>query len=70
MRFLLVIFIFLSAICLAAAHTITIPANVKECFFEDLQINDKMTITFQVGDGGHLDIDFWVNITFFAQNIL
>ncbi|GBB87867.1 hypothetical protein RclHR1_14360006 [Rhizophagus clarus] len=61
MRFLLVIFLFLSAICLAAAHTIAIPANTKECFFEDLQIDDKMTITFQVGDGGHLDIDFWIS---------
>lgn len=65
MRFLLVIFTFLSAIYLAAAHTITIPANVKECFFEELHVNDKMTITFQVGDGGQLDIDFWVNINFF-----
>ncbi|CAB5348170.1 uncharacterized protein OCT59_016536 [Rhizophagus irregularis] len=58
MRFLLVIFTFLSAICLVAAHTITIPARVKECFFEELQVDDKMTITFQVGDGGQLDIDF------------
>jgi hypothetical protein len=73
MRFLLVIFTFLSAICLVTAHTITIPAHVKECFFEELQVDDKMTITFQVGDGGQLDIDFWVSIIFFLntrQNIL
>ncbi|CAG8604959.1 10265_t:CDS:2 [Funneliformis mosseae] len=51
----------LSVICLAAAHTITLPAYVKECFFEDLHLDDKMTITFQVGEGGHLDVDFWIS---------
>jgi len=61
MRFFLVIFTFLSALCLVAAHTITLPAHIRECFFEDLQTDDKMTITFQVGDGGHLDIDFWIS---------
>lgn len=60
---------------------IDVPASKKECFFEDLHINDKvrvlslrasasqtdrefslkMTVTYQVGGGGHLDIDFWVS---------
>ncbi|EMD40692.1 hypothetical protein CERSUDRAFT_91429 [Gelatoporia subvermispora B] len=56
---------------------IEVPASKKECFFEDLHINDKvwrgsalpvisrklvsqMTVTYQVGGGGHLDIDFWL----------
>ena len=60
--FLVFVFTFFSAICLVATHTITIPPHVKECFFEDLRHDDKMTITFQVGEGGHLDIDFWVII--------
>jgi len=43
------------------AHLIEVTAGQKECFFEDLNINDKMTVTYQVGGGGHLDIDFWVS---------
>ena len=64
---------------LAFSHLIEIPASKKECFFEDLHVNDQvrnvalprlsnsthlllsqMTVTYQVGGGGHLDIDFWV----------
>jgi len=39
---------------------VEVKAGTKECFFEDLHINDKMTVTYQVGDGGNLDIDFWL----------
>ncbi|KAL0063117.1 p24 complex component [Marasmius tenuissimus] len=42
------------------AHMIDVNAGKKECFFEDLNKNDKMTVTYQVGGGGHLDIDFWL----------
>ncbi|CAI2162322.1 12525_t:CDS:2 [Funneliformis geosporum] len=59
--FLVFVLTFLSVICLVTAHTITLPAHVKECFFEDLHREDKMTITFQVGDGGNLDVDFWIS---------
>ncbi|CDZ96828.1 copii-coated vesicle protein [Phaffia rhodozyma] len=45
---------------LARAHSIEIAAGAKECFFEDLHTEDKMTVTYQVGEGGHLDIDFWL----------
>jgi p24 family protein beta-1 len=59
-------------------HIIEVLASQKECFFEDLHVNDKvnislvvqatnilmfaiqMTVTYQVGGGGNLDIDFWV----------
>jgi hypothetical protein len=44
-----------------SAHLIEVTAGKKECFFEDLHINDKMTVTFQVADGGYLDIDFWAS---------
>ncbi|KAF9008750.1 emp24/gp25L/p24 family/GOLD-domain-containing protein [Cyathus striatus] len=46
--------------CLISAHLIEVPAGKKECFFEDLHVHDKMTVTYQVGGGGHLDIDFWL----------
>lgn len=49
----------------AAAHNIQLPAHGRECFHENLHREDKMTVTFQVGDrefgsAGNLDIDFWV----------
>ncbi|CAG8536579.1 5806_t:CDS:2, partial [Dentiscutata erythropus] len=46
------------AICNSAAHTITVLPNSRECFFEELHKGDKMTVTFQVDGGGHLDIDY------------
>ena len=50
---------------MAAAHNIVLPAHDMECFHESLHKDDKMTVTFQVGDrefgsAGNLDIDFWV----------
>ncbi|KAJ3788837.1 emp24/gp25L/p24 family/GOLD-domain-containing protein [Lentinula aff. detonsa] len=50
----------LTAQYFAYAHMIDVPAGKKECFFEDLHKQDKMTVTYQVGGGGHLDIDFWL----------
>jgi len=44
----------------AAAYTIVIPAGESRCFFEDLEKDTKMGIQFEVGTGGHLDIDFEV----------
>ncbi|BGO88578.1 hypothetical protein NBRC10512_002668 [Rhodotorula toruloides] len=50
------------ALCVARvhAHTIDLDAGAKECFFEDLHTEDKMTVTYQVAGGGHLDVDFWL----------
>ena len=47
------------------AHNIQLPSHGRECFHEELHKDDKMTVTFQVGDrefgsAGNLDIDFWV----------
>ncbi|KAK4465626.1 emp24/gp25L/p24 family/GOLD-domain-containing protein [Cladorrhinum samala] len=49
----------------ALAHNIQLPAHGRECFHESLHRDDKMTVTFQVGDrefgsAGNLDIDFWI----------
>ena len=49
----------------AAAHNIQLKAHSTECFHEELHKDDKMTVTFQVGDrefggSGNLDIDFYV----------
>lgn len=47
------------------AHNIQLRAHTRECFHEELHKDDKMTVTFQVGDresggAGNLDIDFHV----------
>jgi p24 family protein beta-1 len=49
----------------ALAHNINLPAHGRECFHETLKKDDRMTVTFQVGDrefgsSGNLEIDFWV----------
>ncbi|KAG9301518.1 hypothetical protein G9A89_008370 [Geosiphon pyriformis] len=57
---LLPFYALLTFICVAVAHTINLVPYGKECFFEELHKDDKITITFQVGDGGNMDIDFWI----------
>ncbi|KAI5284224.1 p24 complex component [Ascosphaera aggregata] len=60
-----VVFAVLAFMRLTSAHTILLRAHSKECFFEDLHKDDRMTVTFQTGDrefggSGNLDINFWV----------
>jgi hypothetical protein len=50
----------------AAAHNIQMGSHSKECFHEQLHKDDKMTVTFQVGDrefgsASNMEIDFWVS---------
>jgi len=52
--------------CTAHAHNIALPAHGRECFHETLRRDDKMTVTFQVGDrefgsAGNLDVNFWIS---------
>ncbi|KAF2682302.1 transmembrane emp24 domain-containing protein 2 precursor [Lentithecium fluviatile CBS 122367] len=52
-------------LALASAHNIQMKAYMRECFHEQLHKDDKMTVTFQVGDrefggSGNLEIDFWI----------
>lgn len=51
----------------ASGHTIQLKAHSRECFHEQLHRDDRMTVTFQVGDrefgnSGNLDIDFFVRV--------
>jgi hypothetical protein len=55
----------LSLLAFSNAHNIQLRAHSRECFHETLHKDDKMTVTFQVGDrefggSGNLDVDFWV----------
>jgi hypothetical protein len=58
-------FALLASATVAAAHNIQMKAHQRECFHESLHKDDKMTVTFQVGDrefggSGNLEVDFWV----------
>lgn len=50
---------------LISSHNIALKAHSRECFHENLHRDDKMTVSFQVGDrefggSGNLDVDFYV----------
>ncbi|KAI9670685.1 MAG: p24 complex component [Alyxoria varia] len=52
-------------VALCGAHNIQMKAHTQECFHEQLHKDDKMTVSFQVGDrefysSGNLDIDFYI----------
>lgn len=52
----------------SVAHNIQLGAHSRECFHEQLHADDKMTVSFQVGDrefggSGNLEVDFWVHLT-------
>lgn len=42
------------------AFAVKLPFESQECFFEKLQPGDSFLIAYQVGEGGQLDIDFFV----------
>ena len=44
-----------------SAFNVVVPAGERRCFFENLEKGDSLHVSYQVGEGGHLDIDFWVN---------
>jgi len=66
MRFITTILLAASLAGTALAHNIQLAAHGRECFHESLHKDDKMTVTFQVGDrefgsAGNLDVDFWAS---------
>ena len=50
-----------STVSAFSAFTINIGASEKQCFYEILGKGDRLDLSFQVSDGGNLDIDFWVS---------
>ncbi|KAG0224469.1 emp24/gp25L/p24 family/GOLD-domain-containing protein [Mortierella sp. GBAus27b] len=51
---------FLAALQSVAAFNVVVPAQEQRCFFEILERGDNIHVSYQVGEGGHLDIDFWI----------
>lgn len=65
MRLFTPLLVALSWITTVTAHNIQLQAHSRECFHESLHKDDRMTVTFQVGDrefggSGNLEVDFWV----------
>lgn len=63
-----------SLLSFATAHNIQLKPHQRECFHEVLHKDDKMTVTFQVGDrefggSGNLEVDFWVRQLRLGANI-
>lgn len=60
----LLCFVVISLLCSTTyvhAYFIHVDANSEECFFEQAQRGEKLTLTFEVAEGGFLDID--VNVS-------
>jgi hypothetical protein len=68
MRFTSLVFGAAALVATAAAHSIHLNPHARECFHENLHREDRMTVSYQVGDrefgsAGNLEIDFWVRLT-------
>ncbi|KAG1053075.1 hypothetical protein G6F46_004853 [Rhizopus delemar] len=55
----------LASLFVLAQYTSALSTYVKageiDCYYENIEVGEKLTISYQVGDGGNNDIDFWVN---------
>ncbi|KAF9302680.1 p24 complex component [Mortierella antarctica] len=60
MHFSSILIYALVAIALHAvdAINVNVPAGDQRCFFEVLEKGDNLRVSFQVAEGGHLDVDF------------
>jgi hypothetical protein len=68
MRFTSLIFGAAALVASAAAHSIHLNPHARECFHENLHREDRMTVSYQVGDrefgsAGNLEIDFWASLS-------
>nr|CAG4651313.1 EOG090X0D99 [Simocephalus serrulatus]SVE94489.1 EOG090X0D99 [Simocephalus serrulatus] len=54
------IFVVLLLIGCTNAYYVTIDAHAEECFFDKVSAGTKLGLTFEVAEGGFLDIDFTI----------
>ncbi|KAF9182682.1 p24 complex component [Haplosporangium sp. Z 11] len=52
---------FIVALQSVAAYNVVVPPSERRCFFEHLEKGDNLHVSFQVGEGGQLDVDFWIS---------
>ncbi|XP_029168529.1 transmembrane emp24 domain-containing protein 2-like [Nylanderia fulva] len=54
----LILYVFLVVfIAYARSYFITVDAHAEECFFDKVEFGTKMGLTFEIAEGGFLDID-------------
>ena len=53
------------SICNVSGYFIVVDANAEECFFDRVTAGTKMSLTFEVAEGGFLDIDVTVRVVEF-----
>ncbi|KAI8967863.1 putative endosomal cargo receptor [Mycotypha africana] len=53
--------VLLSIIHLVQSMSVVIGPKTADCYFEKLTEGEKLTVSYQVGEGGNLDIDFWIH---------
>jgi len=51
----------LNIVSAGSTFTIHLAPHEKRCYFENLVVRDRLDLSFQVGTGGSLDVDFWVS---------
>ncbi|KCV73242.1 hypothetical protein H696_00783 [Fonticula alba] len=49
-----------SLVSFTSAFTLILGPNEERCFFEELSPGDRMSVTFEVTQGGKLDVDFYL----------
>jgi hypothetical protein len=64
------LFLILSACFILSTHAysafiIRLEAHEQVCYWEKLTKHQRLDLSFQVADGGNLDIDFWVVSTLY-----
>lgn len=63
---LLISFITIISLKYATSYYVVVDAHSDECFFEKLTSGTKLLLTYEVIEGGFLDIDVKVSIRFFS----
>ena len=61
MNLLVLISAFFISVNIGEAYFVTVDAHSEECFHERVPINSKLALTFEVAQGGFLDIDVLVS---------
>ncbi|CAG9559097.1 unnamed protein product [Danaus chrysippus] len=57
-KLLWIVSLYLSTLLsLTNCYTITVDAHAEECFFENVEADTKIGLTFEIAEGGFLDID-------------
>ena len=56
--------LFLTLLANSDAYFITVDAHAEECFFDKVSKGTNMGLTFEVAEGGFLDIDVEVRVLF------